>query len=63
MEDIKYLKRVLNNWREFCRTHKNIERAIKNIISENEKLREENENLKIELECAESNFLLKMYGK
>ena len=39
MDDIKYLKNVLRNWREFCRTHKNIERAIKNLIAENEMLK------------------------
>lgn len=46
MDDIKYLNRVLNTWREFCRTHKNIERAIKNLIKENQELRAENMQLK-----------------
>lgn len=46
MEDIRYLNKVLNNWREFCKSHKKMERDIKNLIEENKRLKEEIEILR-----------------
>jgi len=46
MDYVNYLKRVLREWRAFCYSHKKIERAIKNLIDENEVLKAENELLR-----------------
>ena len=49
MENTKYLNKVLNTWSEFCRTHKNIEKAIRELLEENQQLKAENKRLEVEL--------------
>lgn len=46
MDSKKYIENVLQNWTEFCKGHKRFEEVIKNLITENIQLQEENEKLK-----------------
>lgn len=42
----EYLLRVLKRWTAFCKTHRQFEKAIKDILEENERLKAEIERLK-----------------
>ena len=42
----EYLLRVLKQWGEFCKGHRRFEKAIKEILAENERLRAEIQELK-----------------
>ena len=42
----EYLTRVLKQWGEFCKGHRRFEKAIKEILEENERLRAEIARLK-----------------
>lgn len=42
----EYLLRVLKQWGAFCKEHRNFEKAIKDILAENERLRAEIKELK-----------------
>lgn len=42
----EYLLRVLGQWSEFCKGHRRFEKAIKELLAENERLRAEIEELK-----------------
>lgn len=42
----EYLTKVLQQWGEFCRMHRPFEKAIQEILAENERLKAENEKLK-----------------
>ena len=45
-----YLLKVLKDWKEFCKGHRLFAEAIEQVLVENATLREENEQLKIQLE-------------
>lgn len=40
----KYLVNVLQNWKEFCRTHQRLARAIRELLNENKRLKQELKN-------------------
>ena len=42
----EYLLRVLQQWDKFCKGHRRFEKAIKDILEENERLKTEIEILK-----------------
>ena len=42
----EYLMRVLGQWPEFCRGHRRFEKAIKDLLTENEMLRTELDRLR-----------------
>lgn len=42
----EYLLKVLQQWEGFCREHRRFEKAIKDILEENERLKAEIETLK-----------------
>lgn len=42
----EYLLRVLGRWTAFCEEHRQFEKAIKELLAENERLRAEIERLK-----------------
>ena len=46
MKSIEYLNKMLANWNEFLRTHKNVEKAIKEVLEENNRLKAEIERLR-----------------
>lgn len=48
MED--YLLNVLKEWKEFCKGHRLFAEAIEQMLSENTRLKKENEYLKTQLE-------------
>lgn len=50
MKNTEYLNKVLSTWNEFCRTHKNIEKAIRELLEENRELKAENKKLKAHLD-------------
>lgn len=54
MNSKKYIENVLKNWSEFCKGHKRFEEALKNLITENIQLKEENQALKCKLEYLEN---------
>lgn len=41
-----YLQNVLKNWTQFCKFHRPFEKAIKDVLAENERLKAEIEILK-----------------
>lgn len=43
-DSVKYLEKVLRDWKEFCRTHKRLARAIREILKENKRLKQELES-------------------
>lgn len=48
MDSVEYLQNVLENWEEFCNSHKKFKRAIENLLLENFMLKEELRKLKDE---------------
>lgn len=46
MKSTEYLNQMLANWNEFLRTHKNVEKAIKDVLEENERLKKQLHNEK-----------------
>lgn len=40
-----YLLNVVNQWKEFCKGHKNFEKAINDILCENQSLKSKNSYL------------------
>lgn len=43
---VEYLKNVLGNWEAFCDAHQRFEKAIKEVLAENEYLRNQVANQK-----------------
>jgi hypothetical protein len=43
---VEYLKNVLGNWEAFCDAHQRFEKAIKEVLAENEYLRKQIANQK-----------------
>lgn len=49
-----YLFNVVNQWREFCKGHKNFEKAINDILAENQSLKNKNAYLTYRVKELES---------
>lgn len=45
-QSIEYLNKVLNQWEEFCKTHKPFKNAIQDILTRNYMLEMENDELR-----------------
>lgn len=50
MNSKNYIENVLSNWSEFCKSHKQFEKALQNLIIENNDLKLKNQELKAENE-------------
>ena len=51
-----YLLNVVNQWKEFCKSHKNFECALNDILSENQSLKNKNAYLTYRVRELENNL-------
>ena len=56
-----YLINVVTQWKEFCKSHKNFEKAINEILSENQSLKSQNAYLNYRIKELE-NMLVVLKG-
>lgn len=49
-----YLLNLVNQWKEFCKSHKNFEKALNDILTENNRLKAQNSYLSYRVNELES---------